>query len=80
MNDTERTRQRQDAPDDAQLPDRTNIQRLRANLQKNGLAVALLAAWEAGDAAEAQSRMVTALDAFHAPKQADEHDSPTDQN
>lgn len=80
MSDAEQTRPQQDAPDDAQLSDRTNTQRLRANLPKDGLAVALLRAWEAGGAAEAQSRMVAAIDAFHAPGQADKHDSPTDQN
>jgi len=78
MTDTEKTSPLLDVPDDARVSDPTNTQRLRANLLKDSLAVALLAAWEAGDAAEATSRMLSALDAFHAPKQVDEHDSPTE--
>ena len=53
MNDTEQTRPRQDAPDDAHMPDRTNTQRLRADVPKEGHAAALVAAWEAGHAAHA---------------------------
>jgi hypothetical protein len=43
----------------------TNADRLRAHLKPEGLAVALLDAWTGGDAADAQSRMMKALEAFH---------------
>jgi hypothetical protein len=48
----------------------SNTQRLRSRLTKDSLAAALLTAWEDGDPTRAQQRMLNALHAFHAPKQA----------
>jgi hypothetical protein len=45
----------------------TNAQRLRAHLVKSGLAESLLDAWQDGAAAEAQNRMLAALDNFLKP-------------
>jgi hypothetical protein len=52
-----------------------NVQRLRAHLAQDSLAAALLAAWEAGEPAQAQVRMLAALHEFHAPKQAATHET-----
>jgi len=47
----------------------TNVQRLRAHLTKNGLAAALLSAWEANDPPDAQRRLLAALRDFHNTEQ-----------
>ena len=75
MTDTGPSIPLQDVSQDVLHADSTNAERLRAHLPNGSLATALLTAWEAGDAAEAPSRMLTALEAFHAPKQTAEHGS-----
>jgi hypothetical protein len=50
----------------------SNTQRLRSHLARDSLAAALLTAWETGNPAQAQSRMLAALQAFHGPKQAND--------
>ncbi len=65
---------------DAEVPKLivTNAQRLRAHLLKDSLSTALLTAWEAGDIAQAQARMLVALNDFYSPKPAGTHDLPTE--
>ena len=57
--------------------DATNAERLRMHLSKDGLAAALLTAWQSGEAAGAPTRMLAALNAFNSvnPKQSAEHAS-----
>jgi hypothetical protein len=47
----------------------SNTDRLRAHLIKDGLAAALLSAWQHGEASGARARMHTALNEFYNPKQ-----------
>ena len=46
----------------------TNTQRLRSHLTKNGLAAALLSAWEAGEPKAVHERLLEALNKFHDPE------------
>lgn len=46
----------------------TNTMRLRSHLTANGLAVALLSAWEETEPADVQSRLMTALNNFYFPE------------
>jgi len=46
----------------------TNTERLRAHLSKNGLAAALLSAWEAKEPANVQDRLLAALMKFYFPE------------
>jgi hypothetical protein len=52
------------------VPILSNTQHLRLLLSKDSLAAALLTAWETGDPAQAQRRMLATLQAFHPAKQA----------
>jgi hypothetical protein len=45
-----------------------NTDRLRAHLTKEGLAAALLSAWQHGEPAEGKARMLAALKTFYDPK------------
>lgn len=72
-------------PDEQNLPpvDETpgtlsNTKRLRAQLAIGSLAAALLAAWEDGDARDAQARMLDAVHSFrfHEPKQDGDEQTP----
>jgi hypothetical protein len=66
-----------DGPAPAKL---NNTQRLRTHLASGSLAAALLTAWEKGDPAEAQARMLAAMTRFHAPKQVADDETAAQQN
>ena len=57
-----------------------NLVFLRTYLASGSLAAALLTAWGEGDPAQAQARMLAAVNNFHAPKQAADDQSPAQQN
>jgi hypothetical protein len=67
-------------PDDPAPLNLSNTQRLRTHLASGSLAAALLTAWEDGDPAQAQARMLAAANDFHAPKQAGGDQIPTRPN
>jgi len=48
----------------------TNTERLRTHLTANGLAAALLSAWEAEEPADIQARLLAALIKFYIPEQS----------
>lgn len=58
----------------------SNTQRLRTHLASGSLATALLDAWEDGDPAQAQARMLAAVNNFHASKKAGDDQSPAQPN
>jgi hypothetical protein len=66
--------------DDPAAPTPSNAQRLRTHLASGSLAAVLLTAWEEGDPAQAQARMLATVNNFHAPKQAAGDQSPAQQN
>jgi hypothetical protein len=67
-------------PDDPAALTPSNTQRLRTHLASGSLAAALLTAWEEGDPAQAQARMLAAVNNFHAPKQVADDQNPAQQN
>jgi hypothetical protein len=46
-----------------------NTDRLRAHLTKDGLAAALLSAWQQGESGGSEARLLDALNEFFKPKQ-----------
>jgi hypothetical protein len=65
------------AGDHDSTPVPSNADRLRAHLKPEGLAAALLDAWLAGGPSDVQTRMSTALQDFHRPKQNGDDRAPT---
>lgn len=50
----------------------SNTDRLRAHLTKNGLAAALLSAWQQGGPTGGRAHMLAALNEFYNPKQSND--------
>jgi hypothetical protein len=67
-------------PDDLTPVTLSNTQRLRTHLASGSLAAALLTAWEEGDPAQSQTRMLAAVNSFHAPKQTADNATPAQKN